>query len=164
MCFIHLLYRLLRNASIVLFILFVPLSVHAKNPTLIGKWQSDRELTMTFAKEHGKLSDNTSLFLDQLMGRLTLTFTKSTVFSYLPDTQSTTVEGIKSQLIGFNERNQYKSLATTETQIAILSLEPVTGIKTITTYNFEDENTMWVYLGGRNFSKLNIREYFRRIQ
>lgn len=153
-----------RSTFLTFYILLTSLSAQAQIPRIIGKWQSDRDLTMAFAKDHRKLSERTNLFLDQLMGRLTLTFTKSTVSSSMPDSNSTTFEGVKSQLRGFTEKNRYKALAATKTQVAILSLEPVTGIKTISVYNFEDANTMWVYLGGESFPNLNIREYFRRIQ
>jgi hypothetical protein len=154
----------IRKTLVAICILFTTVTVLAQHPKLLGQWKSDRELTMAFAKDYSQLPNKTTLFLEQLMGQMTMTFTKSTIFSYMPDSQSVTSEGVKSQLVGFKEKHPYRVLATTKTQIAILGSEPVTNLQTITVYNFENDDTMWVYLGGRNFSNLNIREYFRRTQ
>lgn len=134
------------------------------DPVLLGKWRSDKTLTMGFAIERAKLEDKTVRFLDQMMGRMTLTFSRSRVTSVMPDWESETVEGVKSSLVGFSETHAYKVVATTPTQVAVVSMEPVTDRRTITVYNFEDKDTMWVYLGGPTFPQMNIREYFVRDQ
>ncbi len=134
------------------------------DPVILGKWQSDRELTMLFAKERARLEDKTYLFLEQMMGRMTLTFTAIRLKSEMPDWQSETVDGVKSQLVGFRESHAYKVIGSSRDQVAVVSTEPVTGRKHITVYNFEDEDTMWVYLGGAPFPQMNIREYFVRVK
>jgi hypothetical protein len=134
------------------------------DPTLLGKWQSSKQLTMSFARDRAKLEDKTILFLDQMMGQLRLTFTQDHIVSVMPDWQSKTAEGKTSQLVGFSETHPYKVLGTTATQVVVSSIEPVTGRKAITVYNFVGENTMWVYLGEESFPELNIREYFVRIK
>ena len=134
------------------------------DPVLLGKWRSDRQLTMQFARDRAKLEDKTLLFLEQLMGKMTVTFSPNRIVSEMPDWQSKNANGEKSGLAGFKEVHRYKLLATTPTQVAVSSVEPVTGRRTITVYNFENKNTMWVYLGASAFSEMNIREYFVRIE
>ena len=134
------------------------------DPVLLGRWQSDREMTMHFAKQHAKLEEKTLLFLDQMMGRLTLVFLPTRISSEMPNWQSETAEGIKSQLVGFRELSRYKIVGSTAEQIATISIEPLTGQRRITVYNFENKDTMWVYVGGSAFSNMNIREYFVRIK
>ncbi len=134
------------------------------DPVLLGKWKSDKELTMAFATARAKLEDKTILFLEQMMGRMTITFTQSRITSVMPDWESETAEGVRSNLAGFNESHTYKIIATTPTEVAISSVEPVTRRKDITVFHFEDKNTMWVYLGGATFPQMNIREYFVRVQ
>ena len=119
---------------------------------------------MHFAKQHAKLEEKTLLFLDQMMGRLTLVFLPTRISSEMPNWQSETAEGIKSQLVGFRELSRYKIVGSTAEQIATISVEPLTGQRRITVYNFENQDTMWVYLGGSAFSNMNIREYFVRIK
>jgi hypothetical protein len=43
------------------------------NPSLVGTWVSSHDLTMAFADKHAKLEERTERFLDQIMGRLTIT-------------------------------------------------------------------------------------------
>ncbi len=119
---------------------------------------------MKFARDHAKLEDKTLLFLAQILGRMTLTFTSKTLKSEMPDTQSETAEGVKSQLVGFRELHAYRVIGSSRDQVAVLSVEPVTGRKRVTVYNFEDQDIMWVYLGGAPFPQMNIREYFVRIK
>ena len=138
-------------------------AAHA-DPTLIGKWSSSRELTMAFARDRAKLEDKTLRLLDQMMGRMTVTFTTTRVASHMPDWQSEDIEGKKSNFVGINEVSPYRLLGSNDTQVVIASIEPVTRRRVIALYNFEDENTMWVYLGGPTFPQMNIREYFVRVK
>jgi hypothetical protein len=153
----------MRNVAAVLLLALGWASAHAE-PILIGKWKSDRELTMRFAKERAKMEDKSMLFLDQMMGRLTLVFTPTEVSAEMPDWQSQPVGGVKSQHVGFRESHRYNVLGGTEDQVAVDSPELVTGRQRITVYNFEGPDTMWIYLGGASFPKLNMREYFVRIK
>jgi hypothetical protein len=138
-------------------------SAHA-DPTLVGRWRSDQALTMAFAKERAKLEDKTVVFLDHIMGKMTLTFTPAKVAVEMPDVETQNAEGVKSQLKGFRESHSYKVIGKTSNQVAVLSTEPVTGRRHITVYTFEDRDTMWVYVGGTTFPHLNIREYFVRVK
>jgi len=119
---------------------------------------------MSFAKERARLEDKTVRFLDQMMGKMTLTFSQTKVESEMPDWQSETTEGVRSNLVGFRESHRYKVLGASRNQVAVVSTEPVTGRRQITVYNFDDEDTMWVYLGGAALPQLNIREYFVRVK
>ena len=119
---------------------------------------------MRFAREHASLENKTLLFLEQMMGRLTLTFAAAQLTSQLPNWESETSEGVKSQLVGFKETHPYRVVATTRTQVAVVTPEPVTGRQAITVYNFDNADTMWIYLGGASFPEMTVREYFVRIK
>ena len=154
----------MRFAALVLCLYFTAFGASAQTPSLIGAWQSDRDRTMAFAAARARLEDKTSLFLSQMMGRLTVRFTATEMLSDMPDWDSETHLGVKSRVTGFREVSRYRILGTTGTQVAILTAAPVTGVETITVYNFEDANTMWVYVGSASLPSMNIREYFRRVQ
>lgn len=153
----------MRNTLIALLVALASSSAQA-DPALVGKWKSNRELTMNFAREKARMEDKTILFLDQIMGKMTLVFSATRVSSEMPDWQSETAEGVKSQLVGFRESHRYKQIGSTADQVALSSVEPVTGRRRITVYNFENQDTMWVYVGGEPFSEMNIREYFVRVK
>ena len=142
-------------------LLLAALSAHAA-PPLVGTWHSDRDRTIAFARAHAKIEEKTVAFLEQAMGRLTLVITATHISSDMPDYESTTVEGVTTRMVGFREIHPYRKLGASETQVSVLSAEPVTGRSIITVYNFDDENTMWIYVGGPSFPDLNIREYFVR--
>jgi hypothetical protein len=98
------------------------------------------------------------------MGRLTLTFTAKSVALEMSDWEVVANDGEKSHFTGFKEVHPYKILGHTNSSIAVLSREPVSGAESITVYNFDDENTMWVYTGGagKAFPSEHLREYFVR--
>ena len=144
-------------------LVFVSVAASAE-PTLDGRWQSDRDLTMRFARERAKLEERTTVFLGQMMGRLTLEFSQGVLKSSMPSWESVRANGDRSQLAGFTESHPYAVVAATSNQVAIVSPEPVSGAQRITVYNFDDPNTMWVYLGAAASSDLNIREYFVRVK
>jgi|JI6StandDraft_1071083.scaffolds.fasta_scaffold778506_1 hypothetical protein len=139
-------------------------AVTQAEPVLLGEWKSDKQKTMAFAKAQAKLEEKTYFFLEQIMGQMTVTFSRGRIKSEMPSRPIETLEGAKSNFTGFTETHDYKVLAKTQSQVAISSQEPVTGRKVITVFNFEDENTMWVYIGGASFPQLNIREYFVRVK
>jgi hypothetical protein len=134
-------------------------------PNLIGQWKSDADLTMRFNSSRSALEPNTELFLSQIMGHLTLTITADSIAFDMPDVETKTAEGKKSQLVGFRETHPYRVLVATSDSIAIKSVEPVTDKDTITVYNFVGPDTMWVYSGGAdNASSSHLREFFVRIK
>ena len=138
-------------------------SAHA-DPRLIGQWKSDADLSMKFNREHAKLEDKTLVFLEHLFGHLTITFTAGTVTTSMPNWESQTALGVNAPMVGFTETHPYKRLGSSRTEVAVSGREPVTGLRRITVYNFEGDNTMWVYLGGENFPALHVREYFARVR
>ena len=149
----------------VLAVLLALLSIAANaEPRLAGLWQSDRESTMRFIRERSKLEERTSLFFEQMTGRLTLEFSKGRLTSSMPSWESVNAEGAKSQLVGFSETHPFKVVASTESQVAVVSQEPITGRRRVTVYNFDGPNRMWVYLGEAPFPDMNFREYFVRVK
>ena len=141
------------------FMCFVVCATVARaEPSLIGQWKSNAALSMQFNHERAKFEQKTELFLSQILGNLTITFTKNTVGLEMPNIETQTAEGKKNQLVGFSETHTYNLLGATENSLAIKSIESVTGNESITVYNFEGNNTMWVYSGTSH-----LREYFVRI-
>ena len=133
-------------------------------PQLTGTWQSERELSMRFTRKHIKLEPKTIAFLEQIWGDLTLEFGRGRVISRMPDVETTNAVGVISKLMGFSETRPLNVVAITPDQIATVSKEPVTGRNHITVYNFEDADTMWVYVGTANLAGMDIREYFVRVK
>jgi hypothetical protein len=133
-------------------------------PKLVGQWKSDADLSMRFNTERSKLESKTTLFLSQLLGHMTVTFTVNTVVVDMPNVETRTAEGQMSQLTGFRETHRYRVLGTTADAVAIKSVEPVTGKDAITVYNFVGPDTMWVYSGGvDSATSTHLREYFVRV-
>jgi hypothetical protein len=135
------------------------------DPTLVGEWRSDRELTMNFIERNVKLEEKTYKFLSDMMGRLTLTFTRDRVRSVLPD-WDTSIEGRARQMVGFGDEAPYRVLYANERVIVISGAEPVTHQETVTTFNFDGPDTMWIYTGGSDkaLPQSHYREYFRRVR
>ncbi|WP_430389958.1 hypothetical protein [Dyella sp. 20L07] len=133
------------------------------SPALVGTWVSSHDLTMAFAKEHARVEDRTELFLDQMMGRLTVRFDGSSVTYLLPDWDAE-IQGTRKRIAGFNEQSKYKVLFSNDTTVVIQGQQPITGKEVVTVYNFVDNNTMWFYQGSADkaIPDLNIREYFVR--
>jgi hypothetical protein len=146
-------------------LLFFSVDCIAANPNLIGKWRSDRELTMSFIKKNVKLEPKREKFLQDIMGRLTITFNKTNVISVLPDVE-VTIEGKKHNMVGFTENSTYKVVAANRNVIVVSEKENVSGRQILTTYNFESDDVIWVYTGGadRATSDSHYREYFRRVR
>ena len=147
-------------AACILF--FASISTSYADPILIGKWKSDSVLSMKFNREKAIMQDKTALFLDQLMGHMIITFTPTKMITDMPDVDTKSALGVVSRFRESHESGVYKFLGSTSTQVAISAAEPVTGLQKITVFNFEDENTAWIYLGGGNFPDMNLREYFVR--
>ena len=139
-------------------------SVNA-DPSLIGQWKSDADLSMRFNTERAKLESNTVQFLSQLMGHLTLIFTADKLASELPEIETRTPEGQKTRLAGFRETHSYHVLGVASDSVAVKTVAPVTGRDTIVVYNFVGPDTMWVYAGGEdNTQNLHLREYYVRVK
>jgi hypothetical protein len=153
----------MKRLIVALAVAVVAATAHSE-PKLLGKWKSDGQKSVAFAKERAKLEDKTLLFLEQLLGNMTLTFTRESITSEMPDVQTQSTEGVKSKLNGFSERHPYKVIGLTESQVAISTVEAVTGRKAIVVFNFDGKDAMWVYVGSPAMPETNIREYFVRIK
>ena len=55
--------------------------VHKK---LLGKWKSNKELTMKFADENAKLPQEQRLFLENIVGQMTVSYTKNSTVTSFP--------------------------------------------------------------------------------
>jgi len=134
-------------------------------PILQGKWQSDKELTTDFIKKNVRLEDKTYKFLADMMGRLTLTFTKDHIESSLPD-WDVTIEGKSHHMVGFKEKQPYSIIYNIAHVIVTKGVTPVVHTEGVTTYNFDGPDIMWIYTGSSDqvLPNSHYREYFRRIK
>lgn len=135
-------------------------------PVLVGQWKSDAVRTIQFNKERARLDDKKFEFLSQLMGKMTVTFTEDLVAYDMPDGNMRFGGGQTHWFQGFKETHPYSQIGHTRNTVAVRSTTPVSGNDSITVYNFEDANTMWVYLGGADngFPEEHLREYFIRMR
>lgn len=135
------------------------------DPMLLGEWRSDRALTMRFIRQNVKIEEKTDKFLDEMMGRLTMKVTKDQVQSILPswDIQ---IGNKMHHMVGFNETHPYTIISSNDNVVVVSSVEPVTGKASITIYNFDAPDTMWIYTGGADKALPNshYREYFVRLR
>ena len=135
------------------------------DPNLVGQWKSDSEISMRFNNERAKLDSKTALFLSQVMGHMTLTFTADAMTSELPYLETKTQEGRKRPLTGFRETHPYRVLGVASDSVAVKTIAPVTGRDTITVYNFIGPDMLWVYAGGEdNSQSLHLRDYYVRVK
>ncbi|MEY4562805.1 MAG: hypothetical protein RLZZ618_2082 [Pseudomonadota bacterium] len=140
------------------------LSVAHADPSLLGKWKSSHELTMKFNKAHVILEERQLKFLDQMMGRMTLTFAGRSVVSHMDSFMITSMAGKTSKFEGHSTTSAYRLVASTDTEVAVTGLSAFTAKRQITVHHFVDDDTMWVYVGGEMFPDLHIREYFVRVR
>jgi len=135
------------------------------SPSLIGQWRSDRELSSSFIHDHVKLQPKTEKFIKDIMGRLTLTFTKTELSSFLPDFD-VVIERKTHSMKGFKTSGPYTVLYSLSKVVAVSEVEPVTHRTVVTVYNFVDDNTFWIYTGGSDkaLPDSHYREYFRRVE
>ena len=141
-------------------LLLIVWSSHASaDPSLIGRWISDRNASAEFNEAHARLQAKTAAFLKDSMGRLVVTFSGAEVSYRLPNFE-TTIEGEKFSITGFSETHPYSVVATIPSSIAIRTLEPVSHEPVVVVYNFVSDDHVWIYVSS---SENHIREYFRRV-
>jgi len=152
--------RALAIAGLLVFLHFGALA----QPVLVGQWKSDADRTMRFNKERARLDDKKVAFLSQLMGKMTITFTEDSIAYDMPDVNMRLGGGQVQRVQGFKETHPYNRLGHTGSTVAVRSKAAVVGNEAITVYNFEDANTMWVYVGGADMGlpDEHLREYFVR--
>jgi hypothetical protein len=154
------------KTTLSVFLLVGAWSIAQAEPTLIGQWKSDANLTMSFNTAHAKLDDRKLLLSSQLVGHMTVTFSARDETMVMPDLDIKNGEGKTSRLPGTQQTNRYRLLGSTPNAIAIAKVESNNGIESITVYNFEGPDTMWVYSGGSDTvaPDSHLREYFVRIK
>lgn len=129
-------------------------------PSLVGKWISDRDASASFNEKHVQMQAKTAAFHRDSMGRLVVTFAAETMSYELPNF-TTKIEGKQHSIVGFSETHPYTVVATTPHSVAIRTVEPVSHAPTIVVYNFVDNDHMWIYVSTLGS---HIREYFRRVE
>ena len=142
-------------------------SMNASAPptaSLVGEWRSDRIRTMNYLRQHVKLEKRTDHFLEQMMGRLTITFSTDRVKSVMP-AYDATINGKSHHMTGFESDNTYRVLYSGPRVVVVSSLQPVTNTLAVTTYNFDGPDVIWIYTGGADqvLPDSHYREYFRRV-
>ena len=151
--------------TFVAFLLLVSLGASAapKQPALVGVWKSDRELTMDFARAHNKLEPKAEAFWGDMVGRMTLSVSKSRMESRLPD-WDVSIEGKPRHMKGFATSTPYRTIYADQAVVVAVANNPVTGVSEVTTYNFVSPDIFWIYTGrGADASQgAHLREYFRR--
>jgi len=132
---------------------------------LRGTWQSDREASMTFARENARLQPKTEAFLAALYGHMTLTFTRSEAHLVMPDIE-VPVSGESRPFVGFDQRTKYKVLFCNSTMLVWSGKMSFDSEPKASTLVFLDPNTFWVYAGGADpkVPDLHTREFFRRLK
>ena len=120
---------------------------------------SDREASTAFNAEHARLQEKTAAFLDELMGRMVVTFATSEVSYSMPDFE-TTIDGETFDMAGYEETHPFIVVATTPDSIAISTTEPVSHEPVIVVYHMVSNDRMWIYV---NHPEIHVREYFKRM-
>lgn len=135
----------------------------AEPRTLEGKWQSDKEKTMTFNKTHAKLTEKQAKFLEQLFGHMTLEFDKSQFKIYMP-AEATKIAKQNLEPDDVSNTFPYTVLGATNDAVAIKSTgELGEKVESLKIWNFEDDY-IWTYIGDTPYGKFHLREYFRRVK
>ena len=118
---------------------------------------------MAHVRAHSKMEEKTVLFIEQMVGRATITFGSRSIKTNMPAFQSRTAEGVTSELAAVVETHPYKVLGSSQNQVSLMSTEPGSGRKRhIILYTFEEPDRMWVYWGGGAYFDPHVREYFVR--
>ncbi|KAB8196212.1 hypothetical protein FKV24_004505 [Lysobacter maris] len=131
--------------------------------SLDGTWKSDGQATMAFVREHTKLQPKTEAFLQALVGHMTMTFEGGELHLNMPDIE-VPISGQMSPFSGFEERKPYEVLFCSSSTIVWSARQPFGDTDEVTTFNFVDPDTIWVYTGSTDpkMPDLHTREYFRR--
>ena len=130
---------------------------------LIGKWVSDRDMTISFVKKHLKRTDEQLEVLAQMFGRMVIVIDKEGQYSInYPDHEIQTQK--KSyEMEGFEAEGSYKVLGTDKNSTAIKLNASNKDDGKIELIHFVSEDVIWIYSGGDEFLEdSHIREYFRR--
>ncbi len=133
--------------------------------SLVGEWRSDHTLTMKYIRDNIKPEKQADAFLDEIMGRLTLTFTADRVSADMPD-WTAHIQGKTYRMAGFHEVAPYTVTSVGGHEISVSSVDQATGKATERTYSFDSNDTMWIKSVGADKALpiQQYREYFKRVR
>ena len=144
-------------------LLLLPLAANAAN-SLRGTWQSDRDATMRFVREHAVLETNQTEFLDGSLGQLKLSFDSLKMHYQMPDVD-VTIQGKPQHFVGSDDAYSYRVLGADQDSVAVM-LKGILGRDRIWHIHFVNHDMFWLYSEESDYGlrNLNFREYFRRIE
>jgi hypothetical protein len=140
---------------------FVPSFVRADD-RLFGTWKSNESESMKFNAAHAVLEQRQTIFLNQILGHLEMTFDGKTFRSYMPDIPIKS-SGKSTVFYGTDKSYDYHVLGGDIDSVSIL-VEKELGRDRILHIHFVGESTFWIYSEESSYEMrdLNIREYFHR--
>ncbi|MBK8283601.1 MAG: hypothetical protein IPK97_01300 [Ahniella sp.] len=125
---------------------------------LEGTWKSDREASINFAEQRGRLKPEQFELLSQMWGNMTVTYDTNTSHFVWPDIE-VSVAGKKQRFAGSEELSAYSVVACNSEVIVVTVDLKANEEPAVLTMHFEEYDGFWVYL-----AKFNVREYFSRVR
>ncbi|MEC7118870.1 MAG: hypothetical protein VXW65_03070 [Pseudomonadota bacterium] len=138
---------------LLIFSVFFHLEKTYAAPNLIGSWQSDRDSSLDYVYKHCELPAKTQSFLEQILGKMMLTFTEQAATAHSP-TVTVSIEEKPYQIDGYTETQSYQVVNETPSTLTILFHASSTAPSKTTTYHFENPNRIWVDVEGFNIRPL----------
>ena len=117
---------------------------------IVGTWKSNRELSVPTIKLKIGMTPERMKFLNNLFGRLEVTYTK---------TEESAVMPAHDDRPEWRFAGAYSVVSATDTEIVIKSKSPLTGEEETSTATFEGPDRYWIPLKG-----MKGREYFDRVK
>ena len=124
-------------------------------PSILGEWQSSRELSYEYAKSAEGITENQLEFISQAFGHLKFTYYPKYALQHETPEFPIVING-KNHPMSFEEKHQkVKYLKCTKELVVVRFITDEKEIE-IMELHFVNENTFWVSSGSK------IREYFIR--
>ena len=117
---------------------------------IVGTWKSNRELSVPTIKLKIGMTPERMKFLNNLFGRLEVTYTK---------TEESAVMPAHDDRPEWRFAGAYTVVSATDAEIVIKSKSPLTGEEETSTATFEGPDRYWIPLKG-----MKGREYFDRVK
>jgi hypothetical protein len=128
---------------------------------LVGKWHSDKALTMKYVKANVRTDDQSLQFMQDIAGHLTYTFTADHMIT---DRSAFDLhyQGKVVHIKELHDERQYRVVGSNSTQ-SLISVNTEEGMTSIT-FNFDNKDAMWFVWSGDaiGISMPESREYFTR--
>lgn len=128
-------------------------------PSIIGAWKSNKELSMGVNGKNTALPANRIELLNQILGILEITYTKSVIREREAPPIKVRVSGKEHDFHFEKLEYKYELISCSETQVKIKKYYPY-GEPYIEVLNMANENTYWVYGTQEN----KTVEYFVRVK